>query len=78
MSVVRGQNVKIATFEDLEVFRRAYRVSLEVHHASLRFPAIEQHGLADQIRRASNRSAATLPRVLASSGGRVPSSSAIC
>ena len=53
MSVVRGQNVKIATFEDLEVFRRAYRVSLEVHHASLRFPAIEQHGLADQIRRAS-------------------------
>ena len=43
----------ISTFEDLEVFQRAYRVSLDVHHASLRFPAIEQHGLADQIRRAS-------------------------
>ena len=43
----------IATFEDLEVFQRAYRASLEVHRASLRFPAIEQHGLADQIRRAS-------------------------
>jgi four helix bundle protein len=28
-------------------------VSLEMHRASLRFPAIEQHGLADQVRRAS-------------------------
>ena len=36
-------------FEDLEVFRRAYRVSLEVHRASLEFPAIEQRALADQI-----------------------------
>ena len=58
MSVVRGQDgekpVKpVSTFEDLEVFQRAYRASLELHRASLRFPAIEQHGLADQIRRAS-------------------------
>ena len=40
-------------FEDLEVFRRAYRLSLEVHRASLEFPRIEQFALADQIRRAS-------------------------
>ena len=40
-------------FEDLEVFRRAYRVSLEVHRASLELPRIEQRALADQIRRAS-------------------------
>ena len=40
-------------FEDLEVFRRAYRVSLEVHWASLEFPRIEQWALADQVRRAS-------------------------
>ena len=39
--------------EDLEVFRRAYRLSLEVHRASLEFPRIEQFGLADQVRRAS-------------------------
>ena len=39
------------TFEDLEVFRRAYRLSLEVHRASLEFPRIEQFALAD--RRAS-------------------------
>ena len=41
------------TFEDLEVFRRAYRLSLEVHRASLDFPRIEQFALADQVRRAS-------------------------
>jgi four helix bundle protein len=41
------------TFEDLEVFQRAYRISLDLHQASLRFPKIEQHALADQIRRAS-------------------------
>src|SRR5947209_13956953 len=40
-------------FEDLEVFRRAYRLSLEVHRASLEFPRIEQFALADQVRRAS-------------------------
>ena len=40
-------------FEDLLVFRRAYRISLEVHRISLQFPRIEQFGLAEQIRRAS-------------------------
>ena len=40
--------------EDLEVFKRAYRLSLELHRASLDFPRIEQFGgLADQLRRAS-------------------------
>ena len=43
----------VRVFEDLEVFKRAYRVSLEVHKATLRFPAIEQYALGDQIRRAS-------------------------
>ena len=40
-------------FEDLDVFKRAYRISLEVHKASLEFPRIEQRALGDQIRRAS-------------------------
>ena len=39
--------------EDLEVFERAYRLSLELHQASLEFPRIEQFALADQLRRAS-------------------------
>ena len=41
------------SFERLEVFQRAYRVSLAVHRLSLLFPEIEQRALADQVRRAS-------------------------
>ena len=43
----------VRSFEDLEVYRRAYRLALELHKASLKFPRIEQFALADQIRRAS-------------------------
>jgi four helix bundle protein len=42
------------TVEDLDVFKRAYRLSLELHRFSLDLPKIEQFGgLADQLRRAS-------------------------
>ena len=41
------------SFEDLEVFQRAYRISLEVHRKSLDMPKIEQQALGDQMRRAS-------------------------
>ena len=51
---------RLRGFEDLEVFRRAYRVSLEVHKRSLEFPRIEQWALADQIRRASKSICANL------------------
>ena len=44
---------RISSFEDLKVFRRAYRVSLEMHKENLGFPKIEQFAMADQIRRAS-------------------------
>ena len=45
---------EISTYEDLEVFQRAYRISLDVHRTSLQLPKIEQFGgLADQMRRAS-------------------------
>ena len=47
-------------FEDLEVFKRAYRVSLEVHRATLRMPQIEQYALADQVRRSSKSVCANL------------------
>ena len=43
----------VKSFEDLEVFKRAYRLSLEIHRASLSFPPIEQYALGDQVRRAS-------------------------
>ncbi len=51
---------RIERVEDLEVFRRAYRVSLEVHRASLELPRIEQFALADQLRRASKSVCANL------------------
>ena len=44
---------RIASFEDPEVFKRAYRVSLDVHRRSLNWPQIEQRALGDQARRAS-------------------------
>jgi four helix bundle protein len=40
-------------FDDLDVFQRAYKVSLELHRVSLEMPRTEQYGLADQVRRAS-------------------------
>jgi four helix bundle protein len=48
-----GSDRGVASFEDLDVFQRAYKLSLDVHRASLGFPAIEQRGLGDQMRRAS-------------------------
>ena len=43
----------INTFEDLNVYQRAYKASLDIHKLSLAFPKIEQYALADQIRRSS-------------------------
>ena len=44
----------VSTVEDLDVFKRAYAISLDLHRTSLKFPKIEQFGgLADQMRRAS-------------------------
>jgi four helix bundle protein len=43
----------VRTFEDLVVFQRAYRVSLEIHQRSLVFPQVDQRALGDQVRRAS-------------------------
>jgi four helix bundle protein len=47
-------------FEDLAVFKLAYRLSLEVHRTSLDLPGVEQYGLAEQIRRASKGICANL------------------
>ena len=50
----------IKRFEDLDVFQRGYKVSLEIHKLSLRMPKEEQYGLADQMRRASKSICANL------------------
>ena len=49
------------------MFKRAYVVSVEIHKASLRFPRIEQYGLADQIRRASKSICANIAEGFAKS-----------
>ncbi|MER9304792.1 four helix bundle protein [Mesorhizobium sp. M0293] len=46
--------------KDLEVYKRAYAVSLDVHKATLAFPKIEQYALADQLRRSSKGICANL------------------
>lgn len=45
---------------DLEVYKRAYAVSLDVHGATLAFPKMEQYALADQLRRSSKGICANL------------------
>jgi four helix bundle protein len=50
---MRKEGAAARSFEDLEVFQRAYRLALEVHKMSLGFPPVEQRVLGDQVRRAS-------------------------
>ena len=59
---------RVESFEDLEVFQRAYRLSLEVHRKSLEFPQIEQYALGDQLRRASKSICANIAEGFAKQG----------
>ncbi len=43
----------IKSVEDLDVFEKAYQLSLAMHKFSLHLPQVEQFALGDQIRRAS-------------------------
>lgn len=55
LGVPESRNVRAfaRTFRDLDVYAKAFEISLTVHKASLTFPKIEQYALADQIRRSS-------------------------
>ena len=59
---------RVAAFEDLDVFQRAYRLSLDVHRKSLGFPSIEQRALGDQLRRASKSICANIAEGFAKQG----------
>ena len=61
-------DVIASAVDDLEVFQRAYRISLAVHRCSLGFPAVEQRALADQVRRASKSICANLAEGFARQG----------
>jgi four helix bundle protein len=43
----------MATYRDLEVYKRSYRLALEVHTFSLTLPKYLQYDIGDQIRRCS-------------------------
>ncbi len=63
----------LPSVEDLEVFRLAYALSLELHRASQQWPKSEQYGgVADQIRRASQSVCA----LMVEGAGRLPGSRA--
>ena len=66
----RKEQTEASAFEDLEVFKRAYKASLAVHRRSLKFPPIEQRGLADQVRRASKSVCANIAEGFARQGAQ--------
>jgi hypothetical protein len=84
MSVIRGlddetrERTRVSSVEDLDVFRRAYAISLDLHHASLKFP--RSNSLAGSLIKfggQANRSAPTWQKGLASNDDRIWNSSAI-
>ncbi len=53
--------VKLKRYDELDVFKLAYTVSLEIHKATLEWPKIEQYGgIADQLRRSSKSTCANI------------------
>jgi four helix bundle protein len=55
-----SQSTMVRSHEDLQVYQIAYRLSLEIHKASLGLPKHEQYGLGQQIRSASKSVCANL------------------
>ncbi|NCC22712.1 MAG: four helix bundle protein [Alphaproteobacteria bacterium] len=50
-----------STYRDLDVYKKAFETSLDIHRLTLDFPKIEQYGgMADQMRRASKGICANL------------------
>ena len=63
--------VMVESFEELDVFKRSYRISLDIHSESLKWPQIEQYALGDQVRRANK----SIPANIAEGFGKQRSSS---
>ncbi len=47
------KNLKIKTFQDLQVWKRAHSFALEIYKISYHFPKDELYGITSQIRRSS-------------------------
>lgn len=50
----------VSKVQDMEVYARAYKLSLEIHKVTLGMPKIEQYALADQLRRSTKSICANL------------------
>ena len=55
------------SYKDLEVYKRSYSLSLEIHKFSMTLPKSLQYDLADQIRRASRSVASNIAEAYARS-----------
>jgi four helix bundle protein len=51
---------KIEKFEDLEVWKKAHKVVIEIYNVTKQFPNEEKFGLASQMRRAATSIAANI------------------
>jgi four helix bundle protein len=56
----------VKSFEDLEVWKRAHRIVLDVYRLTIQFPRTEQFGVISQLRRA----AYSIPANIAEGSGR--------
>ena len=54
------------SYKDLDVYKRSYKLALNIHKISLLLPKTYQHNLVDQIRRASH----SVPANIAEAYGR--------
>ncbi len=54
------RNSKIKHFRDLDVYRRAFNVAMDIFKITKKFPAEEKYSLTDQIRRSSRSVCANL------------------
>ncbi len=56
----QGKTSDYLSFRQLDVYKKAYALSLHIHALSLAFPKHEQYSLADQFRRCSRSVCANL------------------
>lgn len=60
MSSVNGNQSSIMHFYDLEVWKEAHRLSIEIYKISDEFPKKETYGISDQLRRSSTSVSANM------------------
>ena len=53
-------NMRIQRIEDLEVFKKAHKITLSVYQYTQNFPAAERFGIVSQLRRAASSICANL------------------